>query len=83
MEYRKNPVLRYIRTNFGDKQEMSAMVGIQNHSSNNTGLPISISEFSITSITEALIWILLQETDSKMNLDNMLPMLMIRILPVF
>ncbi|MCJ7934484.1 MAG: TonB-dependent receptor [Chryseobacterium sp.] len=25
----KNPVLRYIRTNFGDKQEMSAMVGIQ------------------------------------------------------
>jgi hypothetical protein len=24
-----NPVLRYIRTNFGDKQEMSAMVGIQ------------------------------------------------------
>ncbi|REC49134.1 outer membrane beta-barrel family protein [Chryseobacterium pennipullorum] len=25
----KNPVLRYIRTNFGDKQEMSAMVGVQ------------------------------------------------------
>ncbi|MDC8101941.1 outer membrane beta-barrel family protein [Chryseobacterium rhizosphaerae] len=25
----ENPVLRYIRTNFGDKQEMSAMVGIQ------------------------------------------------------
>lgn len=25
----KNPELRYIRTNFGDKQEMSAMVGIQ------------------------------------------------------
>lgn len=25
----ENPVLRYIRTNFGNKQEMSAMVGIQ------------------------------------------------------
>ncbi|AKK72959.1 TonB-dependent receptor [Chryseobacterium gallinarum] len=25
----ENPVLRYIRTNFGDKQEMSAMLGIQ------------------------------------------------------
>jgi hypothetical protein len=70
MAYRKNLALRYIRTNFGDKQEMSAMMGIKNHSSNNTGLPISTLEFSITETTEALIRILLQETDSKMNLGN-------------